>query len=172
MPKKSDLAVPAFFETYVKAIDEEDLLEALKASTKRFRKLLKNIPKNKIDYAYGPGKWTVREVLQHIIDTERVFSFRALWFARQDPAPLPGFDEKKWAQSTGTAKREWKELVKEFRAVRRATEALFASFSQDQILRTGKSGNNTLSVAAWGFICAGHVAHHMGILKERYLGKK
>lgn len=172
MPTKSDLAVPPFYETYIKAIHEEDLMEALKNSSRRFRKLLKNMPKNKIDYAYEPGKWTVREMLQHVIDTERVFSFRALWFARHDSAPLPGFDEKKWAQSTSAAKREWKELVREFRTVRRATEQLFASFGEEQLLSTGVASNNTLSVAAWGFICAGHVAHHTVILKERYLAKK
>src|SRR5262249_13767613 len=97
MVNRKDLVVPEFFNRYINVVEEEDVLKALSKNTKQFVKLLKNIPKKKINYAYAEGKWTVKETLQHIIDTERVFVYRALSFARKDHHELPGFDENAWA---------------------------------------------------------------------------
>ena len=94
MVNKKDLTVPDFFTTYINAIKENDLQEALQTNTRRIRKLLKQIPHKKINYAYAEGKWTIKELLQHIIDAERIFSYRGLCFARKDMTPLPSFDEK------------------------------------------------------------------------------
>jgi uncharacterized damage-inducible protein DinB len=172
MVNRKDITVPEFYTTYINAIQENDLLEALTSNTRRFRKLLKQIPHKKINYAYAEGKWTIKELLQHIIDAERVFIYRALTFARQDAAQLPGFDENNWAITAKAPKRKWNELVDEFKALRAANELFFASLDEDQLLQTGSANNNTMSVAGLGFVCAGHVAHHMRIIRERYLGEQ
>ena len=172
MVNKKDLTVPDFYTTYINAINENDLQEALQANTRRFRKLLKQIPHKKINYAYAEGKWTIKELLQHIIDAERVFIYRALTFARQDPAQLPGFDENNWAITAKAPKRKWPELIDEFKALRASTELFFAALDDNQLQHSGTANNNVISVAGLGFVCAGHVAHHIRIIRERYLGEK
>ena len=172
MVNRRDVTVPDFYKTYLNALQEDNLLEALANNTRRFRKLLKQIPHKKINYAYAEGKWTIKELLQHIIDSERVFIYRALTFARQDPAPLPGFDENNWAITAKAPKRKWNELVDEFKALRTANEIFLNSLDDDQLTQTGSANNNDISVAGLAFVTAGHVAHHMRIIRERYLGEK
>lgn len=169
MITRDQITVPDFYQGYLNAARHDNIMPALKNNHKRFLKLLRDIPKDRRDYAYAEGKWTLRQLLQHIIDTERVFSFRALWFARQDPQPLPGFDENKWALAVNNEKRKWKELCREFDSVRCSTIYLFDSLKEEQLKKTGISNNNVLSVASLGFIAAGHVEHHMKIIKGRYL---
>lgn len=171
MVSRKEVSMPDFYTRYLNAIAENNLEEALRKNTRRFRKLLKHIPKKKINYAYAEGKWTLKEVLQHVIDAERVFAFRALHFARKDTAPLPGFDENVWAITAKAPKRSWSDLVDEFLALRAANELFFNALDEDQLLATGTANNNPMSVAGLGFVCAGHVAHHMNIIKERYLGE-
>jgi uncharacterized damage-inducible protein DinB len=171
MVSRKDVLVPASFKGYINSISENNLEEALRKNTRRFRKLLKNIPKKKINYAYAEGKWTIKEMLQHIVDAERVFVFRALHFSRKDPTLLPGFDENVWAITAKAPKRSWSDLIDEFMALRTSTELFFASLDEDQLMAGGTANNNAMSVAGLGFVCAGHVAHHMNIIKERYLGE-
>ena len=171
MVSRKEIVMPDSFTPYLNAISENSLEEALRKNTRRFRKLLNNIPKKKINYAYAEGKWTLKEVLQHIVDAERVFAFRALHFTRKDPSPLPGFDENVWAITAKATKRRWNDLVDEFIALRAANELFFNALDEDQLLSTGTANNNTAVVAGLGFVCAGHVAHHMNIIKERYLGE-
>jgi uncharacterized damage-inducible protein DinB len=170
MVTRKEITVPDFYTTYINALQEDNLQEALANNTRRFRKLLKQIPHKKINYAYAEGKWTIKELLQHIIDSERVFIYRALTFARQDPAPLPGFDENTWAITAKAPKRKWNDLVDEYKALRSANELFLNSLDDDQLRQTGSANNNSISVAGLAFICAGHVAHHMRIIRERYLG--
>lgn len=165
----TDIILPASYNNYVKAIGDKDLLAALRQSTRQFRKLLKKIPKKKIDYAYAEGKWTLREVLQHLIDTERVFVFRSLSFARKDPAPLPGFDENVWAVTAKASGRKWDDLVKEFLRVRASTESFFNSLDVEQLNAAGTANNNQANVLGLGVACAGHLLHHIGIIRTRYL---
>jgi len=172
MVTRKDIAVPDFYKTYINALQEDNLQEALANNTRRFRKLLKQIPHKKINYAYAEGKWTIKELLQHIIDSERVFIYRALTFARHDPAPLPGFDENNWAITAKAPKRKWNELVEEFKALRAANELFLNSLDDDQLQQTGSANNSQISVAGLAFVCAGHVAHHMRIIRERYLGEQ
>ena len=171
MVNRKEITVPDFYTTYINALQEDNLQEALSNNTRRFRKLLKQIPHKKINYAYAEGKWTIKELLQHIIDSERVFIYRALTFARRDPAPLPGFDENTWAITAKAPKRKWHELVDEFKALRSANELFLNSLDDDQLQQTGSANNNSISVAGLAFVCAGHVAHHMRIIRERYLGE-
>ncbi|MBE7172719.1 MAG: DinB family protein [Williamsia sp.] len=163
------LVVPSYAQGYVDLVRGDKLPDALKKTTKAFRKLLKQMPAKKIDYAYAPGKWTIRQLLQHIIDAERVFAFRALWFARKDGQPLPGFDENSWARTANPSVRDWEDMVQEYKLVRKATELLFKSFGPEELKAIGTSNNAETSVAAWGYICAGHVAHHINIIRQRYL---
>lgn len=172
MITRKSITTPEFYKGYIQQITEDQLIPALEANTRRFMELLKAIPGEKIDYAYAPGKWTIRELLQHVIDSERVFSYRALSFARKDPAPLPGFDENMWAVTAKAGNRKWNDMIREFAALREANMAFFASLDEEQLLQSGTANNNTMSVAALGFVCAGHVAHHMRIITERYLGEE
>jgi uncharacterized damage-inducible protein DinB len=169
MTKKKDAIAAEFFQGYLDAVKEDDAVKAIKKNTQQFKKFLKQIPKKKIDFAYAEGKWTIKELLQHIIDAERVFTYRALRFARKDATPLPGFDEKTWVAEAQTANRKWSSVVEEFLAVRKSTELLFESFTEDQLLATGTASNSSINVLALGFICAGHANHHINIIRERYL---
>ncbi|MEO5996518.1 MAG: DinB family protein [Chitinophagaceae bacterium] len=158
-----------FIRRYINLVKETDINEALSKNGKTFRKLLNGIPAYKFDYSYATDKWTLKEVLQHVIDAERVFSFRAIWFARKDPSPLPGFEENDWAAVSHGSTRNWEDMIDEFRSLRKATKFLFASFTDEELNYTGTANNNQLSVAAIGFLCAGHIQHHMNIINERYL---
>jgi len=172
MISRQEVIVADFATKYFEAAPEDDMLVALSASTRRFKKLLKKIPKKKVDYAYAEGKWTIREVLQHIIDAEKVFAFRALWFARHDVSPLPGFDENSWAITSKATSRKWSDMVEEFFTVRSANQTFFESLDDEQLKAVGTANNNQMNVGGLGFVCAGHVMHHIRVIKERYLNKK
>jgi len=158
-----------FLRRYLDLVKEKSVPEALRKNTRQFKKLLDEIPSKKINYAYAPGKWTLKEVLQHVIDAERVFTYRALCFARKDSTPLPSFDENQWAAQAQASTRKWKDLVDEFKAQRKSTELLFSSFHEDQLLFLGTASGNPINPLALGYLCAGHVAHHMKVIKEKYL---
>src|SRR5580692_8885391 len=111
-PAKSEY--PEFHSNYIGKVTGNDLLTALKQAEDNLVNFIRSLPAEKIDYRYAPGKWTIREVLQHIIDAERIFAYRALRLSRMDPTPLPGWDENQWALHDGAAERRWKDLVQEF----------------------------------------------------------
>jgi hypothetical protein len=164
--------IPSFYHSYINQVNEDDLATAFKNHTKKNVEFLNSIPAGKVDYAYAEGKWTIKEVLQHIIDGERVFSYRSLRFARKDPTPLPGFDENLFAENGKSAKRNWNELIEEFKAVRRSTELLYGSFDEEQLDASGVSNNHSNYVLGFGYIIVGHCTHHMNVIKERYLLKE
>lgn len=172
MSGKIDALAAEFYHNYINKAPDENVVKAIRKNGRNFRKLLKRIPKKKIDYAYAEGKWTVRELLQHVIDAERVFSYRATSIARKDTTPLPSFDENYWAAHAQASSRHWKEMIIEFRFLRDANEILFSSFSEEQLRSIGVASNKEINVLALGYIIAGHVQHHMDILVERYLTKK
>ena len=169
MPRPDLTRVPEFYHNYINQVSENDLMSAFKTQTPLVIQFFQNIPANKIDYAYAEGKWTIKEMLQHIIDAERVFSYRALRFARKDPTPLPGFDENLFAENAKASKRNWNDLLEEFKIVRKATEELFGSFDEAQLDASGISSNKSIYVLAFGYICVGHAIHHMNVVKQRYL---
>lgn len=172
MPRPDLSRVPEYYHKYINQAKEDELMNALKNNTTSFLTLLKTISADQRDYRYAEGKWTIKEVLQHIIDAERVFTYRALRFARKDETSLPGFDEKVFAETAKADKRNWDDLVDEFISLRRATEIMFASFDEEQLDSSGIASDNSVYVLGIGFIVAGHCAHHMNILKERYLLKE
>lgn len=167
---KSALAdYPVYFQKYIDCVPgEQDLLTNFTLQKPVILDFLNGISEEKSLHAYAPGKWTLREMLQHIIDTERIFSYRALCFARGETISLPGFDESIYAANVAANERSWKSLVEEFSIVRQSTEMLFKSFSSDILKRTGIANNNVTSVASMGFITLGHVYHHKNIIEERY----
>ena len=169
MIPKTELIPAEFYQGYIDQIKEEDFREAIRKNTRQFRKFMENIPRKKFDHAYAEGKWTIREMLQHIIDAERVFAYRAVTFSRKDTTVLPGFDENSWALHAGGANRRWKDLLEEFKAVRESTEFLYESLSDEQLRFAGQANGRPLNAFTLGFIIPGHVAHHMRILEERYL---
>lgn len=157
------------FHNYINLVTEDELTEAFDKESGSFIRFLDTIPVEKYDYRYAEGKWTIKEVLQHIIDAERIFAYRALRFARKDKTPLPGFDENSFAAASKADARNWDKLVEEFKVVRRSSELLFHSFDEEQLESDGISSNAPNYVLALGFIIIGHTMHHQKILKERYL---
>ena len=158
-----------FFEPYMSKVGEVDLIEELEISVHRLIKFVQNIPMDKFDYVYAEGKWTIKDILQHIIDAERIFSYRALRMARRDKTPLPGFDEDDYATIANGSKRTIIDLLTELAVVRQATLSLFKTFVDDDLMQIGIASNNPISVRAIGFIIIGHQNHHQQIFSERYL---
>lgn len=171
MATKQDSLAAEFYQNYIKLAPNENVLKSLERNTKNFRRLLRKIPRKKIDKAYAEGKWTIKELLQHIIDAERVFAYRALTFARKDKTPLPSFDENTWAEQSMAAQRDWREMIAEFKSLRHSTIKMYSSFDDSQLRSIGTASNKEINVLALGYILAGHVEHHINIIKERYLGK-
>jgi hypothetical protein len=172
MAEKIDALAAEFYQNYISKAPDNNVVKAIQKNSRNFRRLLKKIPKKNHDFAYAEGKWTIRELVQHVIDAERVFSYRATSIARKDPTPLPSFDENVWAVNSQASGRGWKDMVEEFRALRQANQILFNSFSEEQLRSIGVASNKEINVLALGYIIAGHTEHHLDILKERYLGKK
>ena len=169
MPRPDLTRVPEYYHDYINQAEGDDLMGSLKKQSRSFIRFLEKIPKKKRNFRYDEGKWTIKEVLQHIIDTERVFAYRALCFARKDATPLPGFEENSYAANAKADQRKWKDLVNEFEAVRQSTELLFSSFDDEQLETAGTASGKSNYVLAIGFIIAGHANHHIKITKERYL---
>jgi uncharacterized damage-inducible protein DinB len=164
---KTGVYAPHFYG-YIKLVENEDLRSILKDQLKTSEDFFNSIPQEKYLYKYGENKWTIKEVIQHIIDTERVFGYRALAFARKDIHTLPSMDENDYAKYSNANKRNWQDLVDEFSAVRKSTIFLYDSFSSEQLDSVGKASDYEMSVKAMGYTIAGHLAHHVNILKERY----
>lgn len=160
----------AYYYNYLKLVsDEYNLVEELEISLHRFIKFVQDIPMDKFDYRYAEGKWTIKDIIQHIIDAERVFSYRALRFARNDATELPGYDEDDFANYANGSQRSIMDLLNELSAVRYATLSLFKSFNSEQLVRIGIASENPMSVRAAGFVIIGHQNHHQQVFKERYL---
>lgn len=171
MPRPNLNEVPVFYHNYIRLVPENDLRTALAHQTPALLRFFNRVPVAKRNYRYAKGKWSIKELLQHIIDAERVFCYRALCIARGEQASLPGFDENSYAANAKTAKRDWKEMMQELKAIRQSTELLFNAFDKQQLACTGIANNNRISVLAIGFIVAGHAWHHMKIARERYLNE-
>ncbi|MGB3008354.1 MAG: DinB family protein [Chitinophagaceae bacterium] len=169
MPRPDLKKVPVFFHQYIKQVEENEILTALQDQAISFSKLLRKIPADKLNYRYAKGKWTIKEMVQHIIDTERIFAYRALCISRKESAPLPGFDENLYAANSKAGKRNWKEMLEEIKVVRAATIFLYKSFDKNQMNAMGISNDYPISVLGIGFIIAGHINHHKKVLIERYL---
>jgi DinB superfamily len=167
-PKKDEYA--PFHGTYIQAVPPRSSAQSLLRSTWRDNMATFGTwPEAQGDWAYEDGKWTVKQLLIHMIDTERVFAMRALWFMRGDRAPLPGFNQDFWMEYADVSNRSIKDLLKEWKAVRDNTLALLAQCSDEQSKQMGQASNSKFSVRAMFFITIGHNIHHLKVFKERYV---
>lgn len=160
---------PTNIKVYLDILDNVHLIEFLEISLSDFIKFVQNIPLDKFDYRYAEGKWTIKDIVQHLIDSERIFCYRALRFSRNDRTELSSFDEVLFSHTTDSNKRSIQELLADLSAVRYATLSLFKSFSKEQLLRSGSVSSNRISVRAIGFLILGHQKHHQLVFKEKYL---
>jgi uncharacterized damage-inducible protein DinB len=158
-----------YYFTYIDRVPEGDICELLDAQGKETLALLRGVSEEKSLQRYAPGKWSIRDVVNHLIDTERLFVFRAFWFARGFDSPLPSYDEKASAQAARADDVAWSDHIEDFRAVRRSTLTFFRNLPADAWTRSGIASDNPFTVRALAYIIAGHVAHHTAVLRERYL---
>jgi len=159
----------AYYFTYIDRIESSDIIDVLKTQSEETLAPLGSISEDKSLYRYAPDKWSIREVLNHVSDSERIFLSRALWFARGFVTPLPEYDQNICVPAARADEVSWSSHLDEFRAVRLATIAFFRNLPEDAWMRTGVASGNPFTVRALAYIIAGHVTHHMGILQERYL---
>jgi hypothetical protein len=169
--KKSDITImPEFFDRYINLVKEDDLMTALRQS----RKDLDNIDMgllNKIGMkVYAPGKWTINEIYQHILDNERIQAYRALRFARKDATPLPGYEENDLAAQSNANNRTLESIINELKVVRDSTILMYESFDKDALTYLGTANNIKNTALALGFVIVGHEVHHVNVIRERYLG--
>jgi hypothetical protein len=158
-----------YYEQYVAAAGDGDPMRVLAEQERELSAMLGGLSSEASAFRYAPDKWSIREVLGHVIDAERVFAYRALRFGRADETPLPGFDQNDWARATNAGERSLDDLLAEFRALRAATVAMFRGFPDEAFSRGGVASDNRVTVRALLYIMIGHAAHHIGILRDRYL---
>jgi uncharacterized damage-inducible protein DinB len=160
---------PAYFQNYINQVKAENIAEAVDKYGKAVVDFFRGIPEDKSTYRYAEGKWSLKEMLLHIIDTERIFGYRALSIARKDQTPLPGFEENDYALNSNADKRLWIDLLDEFEASRKSTDLLVKSFTEEQLQQQGTTSNQPNNVIAICFVIYGHILHHINIVNERYL---
>lgn len=160
---------PDHFSKYIGLVQDEELNSILNAQSTEAESFFNSIPENKWLYKYGEDKWSVKEVLQHTTDTERVFSYRAFVFSRKGPNAVLSFNEDEYSKNSNADSKDPKDLIEEFLAVRKSTELLFNGFSEEQLNAIGKGSSYEMDVRAVGYMIAGHYKHHVNILKEKYL---
>ena len=158
-----------YYDLYVSQVPDGDIVETLAAQGAEFAAMIEAIPEERGDHRYADGKWSVKEVIGHLVDTERVMGYRALAFARGDRTPLPGIDQDVYVGGANFADRSIADLAAEFEALRVSHLNLFASFDDEIWMRRGTASECVFSTRAVAWIMAGHVAHHAAILTERYL---
>ncbi len=166
-PAPSEFA--PYYAKYVSLVPEGSALEHLRTQIGETLGLLKPLREEKANYRYAPGKWSVKEVIGHLADSERVFAYRAMRIARNDRTLLPSFDENAYIANSNFGARPLGDVVAEFEAVRAASVALFGGLNEEAFTREGTASGHSVSVRALLWIVAGHERHHRGLLKERYL---
>lgn len=167
LPERTEAA--SYYFTYIDQIKNPDIVRALEAQLGDSLAFFRSISVEQSLHRYAPEKWSIGQVLSHINDTERVFTYRALWFARGFQTPLPGFDQEVAVRGADADAQPWASHIEEFGAVRAATLALFRHLPQEAWLRKGIASDNPVTVRALAYIIAGHVQHHKSILETRYL---
>ena len=168
--KPGDEEYPSYAGMYINLLPNDELiLDHLKKNFMEVKKFILSLPLEKLDYRYQQGKWTIKEIITHIIDDERVYAYRALCFARNEKNELPGFDQDEYAKHSGTNERNISNIFEEYKAVRHATITLFNGLSDEALTRYGTANNNKATVRALCYHIAGHELHHINFIKEFYL---
>ena len=158
-----------YYKTYIELVQTDSLLEELNSSVSDLRSLLIDISIEQSEYRYAKGKWSIKELVQHLIDTEKVFIYRALRFVRKDSQELLGYDHNEYVAQSKVNNRSVNNLLDELELQRQLTIQFFKHLDQEDLTRCGKANGSNLSVRAIGYIQIGHVLHHTRIIKERYL---
>jgi uncharacterized damage-inducible protein DinB len=166
--KPTDAEFNPYFKRYIEQADDEILLNQLINSEKKLNEFLIQIDNCKAEYSYADKKWTVKQVLIHLIDCERIFSNRALCIARGETQNLPGFDENEYAENCNASKRTLTSIINEFKIVRKCTISLFENLHEDDLFKVGLANNSPVSVRALGYIILGHQNHHFSVLVQKY----
>src|SRR5436190_8223696 len=166
MTKPQLETLPSFYTRYVENVKDLDMLEALSSASTKVLKIVRAIPESKGEFRYEPGKWSVKEVLNHMMDVERIMAYRALRFARNDKTDLPGFEENDYAPEANAHGRTIQQLADELERLRLTTIDLFTSFTPAMLERFGTANKNKLMVLNLGYIIAGHETHHRKLLIE------
>lgn len=159
-----------YYGRYIELVPDGSIVDLLRTQVRGTLELLRSLPEAKGDHSYAPDKWSIKQVVGHVIDGERVFSYRALRFGRSDATQLPGFEQDDYVRAGGFAARSLRHLADELEAVRRATVLLYEGFGEEHWSRKGIASANPVTVRALAYIIAGHELHHVKILKEKYLG--
>ncbi|MBW2937970.1 DinB family protein [Aureisphaera sp. CAU 1614] len=158
-----------FYEGYIKKSEGIEIVNGLEMGLHRTKAFFESFPIEKLEYRYAEGKWTPKEILLHLIDSERVFAYRALFISRATNAEMQGFDQDEFVENSNANSRSIRSLVEEYINVRKSSVSLYSSFSKETMARMGKANNTSVSIRAIGRIILGHEIHHTAILKERYL---
>ena len=166
-PEAGDYA--PYYENYIKLIEGDDILKILNDQSKRTQDILNSFSEHKGNFRYADGKWTVKEVIGHLMDSERVFAYRALCIARGEKKSLPGYEQDDYVKEGNFNGRELFELNYDFRLLRESNLLLFRSFTPEIMKRKGFANENSITVLALLFIIAGHEKHHMKVLREKYM---
>lgn len=160
---------PSFYKAYIDLIKSEDVIMILENQGTAFHAFVKNLDSIQGDYRYAPEKWSIKEVIGHIIEVERIMAYRALAISRGDQQSLPGMDENEYMANSNYSERQLADLAEEFLYVRKSNICLFRSFSETMLERKGTANNNSITVAALIYIIAGHLDHHVQVIRDRYL---
>lgn len=160
----------SYYGRYVASVPEGDIIAVLRRDRDEWQEMIAELPEARGDHRYAPDKWSIRQVIGHVSDTERVFSYRALRIARGDRTPLASFDQDEYVKTAGSDGRTLSSLAAELLAVRESTLSLFVSLPDEAWTRAGTASDNPVSVRALAYIIAGHGQHHLKILREKYLG--
>jgi hypothetical protein len=168
-PAPEEYTQSVYTSRYVNLVPGEDVLTELNKSAREVQNLFSSLSENQWNYRYAPGKWTLKELLAHMIDTERIMAYRALCIARGEKQPLPGFDEEAYAASGNYDKRKPAELLQEYRLIREANLLQFKNFDEFMLSRVGNANGKDITARAVLFVMAGHERHHLNIIQERYL---
>jgi uncharacterized damage-inducible protein DinB len=158
-----------YYGQYIQYLQGENVLNSLETVLASVNDLMASLKEEKLKSAYAEGKWTIKEVLQHIMDTERIFCNRALRFARNDKTELPGYEQDDYVPYSGANERNSMEMLREYNAIRQATITMLQGFSDEMLARIGVASGSNMSVRAIAHVLAGHERHHMNVIKERYL---
>lgn len=168
--KPGEEEFPGYAIMYIKLLPDDGLLlKHLAENFTKVKEFILSIPEEKLTYKYAKNKWTIKEILVHIIDDERIYAYRALCFARNEKAELPGFEQDDYVLFSNANDRTIENILQEYEAVRNATIALYEGFDEIALLREGIANNNKATVRALGYHIAGHELHHINIIKEKYL---
>lgn len=159
----------SYYQNYIDKSSDLSLLEGLRSNLKEIISFYESIPNDKLEYRYAEAKWTIKEIIQHLMDTERIFAYRALRVARRDETNLPGFEQDDYVLTSNANHRSLHQLIQEYKVLRTSTIHLMESLSQHDLAKIGKASDAPISARAAGFIIIGHENHHREVIEQRYL---